>query len=439
MKEPDNGFRRKAYWLSGTLLLALASVVVHLQNPFHTSSLAATYIATLIAVPAILAVVLILTEQSDEKLHRYLKNTTLGVLLFGIVLPESLGFLIVVAPVAWFVAYLAAKDAGAQPSGTSPAVSGVSGTPTINNPTAAPPSSRDVEAERRRKKMALLCIVLSFTLVSLAGRMIYIKNMETTSLMFIGVPSLLAVLLVLSVNPRSAMGTVMTGITFVLLLSSILFGEGTICILMAAPIFYLFGAIITSVVQNTQKTGPTRMMLLAPLLFMSLEGTNARLSLSAEQSVSVRRVVAASAEQVARSLASPVQFRTQLPLYLRMGFPSPVSSSGAGLAVGSQRAIGFAGGEGKPGTLVMEIVQSQPQEVIFQRVSDSSKIAHWLQWEDAKVSWHQVDEAHTEVQWTLSYRRNLHPAWYFDPWERYATGLAAGYLIDNAAAPSEKP
>jgi hypothetical protein len=37
----------------------------------------------------------------------------------------------------------------------------------------------------------------------------------------------------------------------------------------------------------------------------------------------------------------------------------------------------------------------------------------------------------------LHYRRNLDPAWYFGPWERYGVGLAGKYLIDNLATPEK--
>jgi hypothetical protein len=39
------------------------------------------------------------------------------------------------------------------------------------------------------------------------------------------------------------------------------------------------------------------------------------------------------------------------------------------------------------------------------------------------------------VRWTIRYRRDLDPAWYFGPWERYAVRLAGNYLIDNVATP----
>src|SRR5260370_36007495 len=36
-----------------------------------------------------------------------------------------------------------------------------------------------------------------------------------------------------------------------------------------------------------------------------------------------------------------------------------------------------------------------------------------------------LDAHHTRVNWTLHFERRLDPAWYFRPWERYATHLAA--------------
>jgi hypothetical protein len=68
-------------------------------------------------------------------------------------------------------------------------------------------------------------------------------------------------------------------------------------------------------------------------------------------------------------------------------------------------------------------------------VSDTSHVAHWLKWEESTVEWFAVDSTHTRVQWTLRYRRLLDPAWYFAPWERYAAGLTADQLIQDAATP----
>ena len=437
----NNRLSREGYWILAILGLAFVSLMIWLRDPYALATQRIPVIVISIFVPTIFAVVLIMAHRPTTRSGQYSRFATLGVLLLGIIVPRSLPFIIVLAPLAWLIAYLLAKYHD-RPRPPAPVATTRAATPLIRtSPVPSAPLSPAVRAERlRRRKLTLLAIVLSFTIVSVAGRLIYGRHLETTSLMFIGIPAMLAILLVFTVRPKSALATAMTGITFVLLLSAIVFGEGVICILMAAPIFYLVGAIIAAVLEGSRHAqSPTQMMLLLPLLLMSFEGATDRISLPREQSVTAKRVVAARSDEITNDLAAPLRFRTDLPFYLRLGFPRPVSASGAGLQVGSRRRIAFAGGEGKPGALVMEIVEIAPQKVTFRAVSDESKVAHWLRWEDAVVSWRQIDDRHTEVSWTLRYRRNLDPAWYFEPWERYGTGLVANYLIDNVVVPAEKP
>ena len=125
-----------------------------------------------------------------------------------------------------------------------------------------------------------------------------------------------------------------------------------------------------------------------------------------------------------------------MPLYFRLGFPRPVAASGNGLNVGDRRTIHFAGGEGSPGDLTLEVTEHSATQTRFRMLDDTSHIVHWLKWQEALVEYQPVDSRHTRVTWTLRYRRLLHPAWYFKPWERYAVGLTADYLIDNVADPN---
>ena len=392
-----------------------------------------------VGVPTVLAVVVALSGPGATLESRYLKNTTLGLLVVGILAAEKFAFLLVIAPLAWLLAYVAAGQQERQTRArTNPAAH--SGTdPATTTPAPIPTPDPALELARiRRKQFVLVAIVLTFTIVSLIGRVIYMQHLEQTSVMFIGVPSVLALLLAVLVRPKSALGAAMTGISFVLLLSAILFGEGVICIIMAAPIFYVVGAIIGVIIDNNRKPRTAGLMLITPFLLMSLAGSRKQISLPREQTVISRAVVDANAHEVEAALAAPMQFRTRLPFYLRLGFPRPVSPQGSGLAIGDSRSIHFAGGEGKPGDLVMQVAATAPGTVTFQAVSDHSKVAHWLHWEDAVVSWRPIDACHTEVVWSLHYRRDLDPSWYFGPWERYGVGLAADYLIQNLATPALK-
>jgi hypothetical protein len=300
-----------------------------------------------------------------------------------------------------------------------------------------PGSGEDAsEAAARRKKLNLIAWILALAIVSLLLRLVYYTHNEITSLMFVGIPTVLAVLLALTPSAKSSVGIAARGVTIGLLISAILFGEGVVCVLMAAPIAYVVAISVAVAVSQSRPKGPAVMGLaLLPFVCMSFEGVSHRLSLPREQTVHVDRLVAARPEEVEATLAGPISFHKRLPVFFRMGFPRPVSARGTGLERGAERTIHFAGGEGHPGDLLMQVESRDSSGVIFRAVDDRSKIAHWLTWRSAEVRWRAVDANHTAVTWTLHYRRGLDPAWYFVPWEQYGARLAAGYLIDNLATP----
>ena len=175
---------------------------------------------------------------------------------------------------------------------------------------------------------------------------------------------------------------------------------------------------------------------------MSLEGISSNLSFSRDEIVVIEKIVPIDQLTLAKSLSITPKFDKELPFYLKLQFPRPVRTSGSGLAFGDQRIIHFAGGEGKPGDLTLSVKESQIYNSVdtvsfvkFGVVSDKSAIAHWLAWQESTIEWQAIDSTHTKVRWTIKYQRLLDPAWYFGPWERYAVGLSAEYLIDNLTNP----
>jgi hypothetical protein len=260
---------------------------------------------------------------------------------------------------------------------------------------------------------------------SLAYRILVTHHLEQTAALFIGLPTFLALFLAITTKAKTATGSIMTGLLIMLLMSGPILGEGFICVLMASPLFLLVGLIIGSLIDR----GHRSYMLALPIVFVSLEGTQDFLSLPRENSVTGERIVTVSTAEVGERMARTPRFPPILPPFLRLGFPRPARPAGTGLLVGARRIIHFAGGEGRPGDLILEIVENEPGHVRFRAVSDSSHIAHWLQWEQADITWQPVDASHTHVRWTLTYRRLLDPSWYFSPWERYAVGLAGQYYL----------
>ena len=91
------------------------------------------------------------------------------------------------------------------------------------------------------------------------------------------------------------------------------------------------------------------------------------------------------------------------------------------------------GMEARTGDLILELEEARAGLVRWR--ADSSHMTHFLNWRESIVRWEPIDAQTTRVTWTLRYRRDLDPSWYFGPMERYAARLAAGYLIDAVATP----
>ncbi len=306
---------------------------------------------------------------------------------------------------------------------------------------AAPRRAPDPRTRNAQRTLAVVVVAVAAAMATY--RLLAHEKLEQTAALFLGIPILLALVVIFAVRPRSLTGTVCKAITVGLLMAGLFLGEGFICLVMAAPLFYAIGVFAGSLVEaarrRSAKGGSIASCLLVLVLVpLSFEGVTPGLSFPREERITVEREVAAPPVEVARTLALSPHFDGRLPMFLRLGFPRPVAVSGEGLHPGSRRTIHFAGGEGKPGDLVLEVAEAGPGRVRFHPLADSSKLAHWLAWEDATVEWSPDGPGRTRVRWTQNFRRDLDPAWYFGPWERYAVGLAADYLIESAATPAER-
>ena len=94
----------------------------------------------------------------------------------------------------------------------------------------------------KNKKNSLYLLVGILAALSLFVRVVSSLHLEQTSILFVGLPAIVTVLVIkFAKTPKTARGVAFQSITIFLLMSSVLFGEGLICILMAAPIFYGLG------------------------------------------------------------------------------------------------------------------------------------------------------------------------------------------------------
>lgn len=295
--------------------------------------------------------------------------------------------------------------------------------------------------DQKQARFTLVTSIITIFAASLFFRTLVWNGLEHTSLVFIGIPMLVAVIVALLPMPKSAVGMVFKIITILLLLSMAVFGEAMVCVLFAAPIIYAVGlgfAVLIDYLHEDHRP-PTNLryviFIAVALSPASLEGVIPGFEFERVEHVTVVRRVHATAAEVEATLAQAPRFERRLPWFLRLGFPTPGATSGSGLAPGDERRIEFHHGH-HPGTLVLTVSDARPGALDFSARTDDSYITHWLSWREARVRWRELGDGYTEVAWTLTYRRRLDPSWYFAPLERYGVGHAAGYLIDTLATPA---
>lgn len=302
-----------------------------------------------------------------------------------------------------------------------------------------------------RNRLTLMGFITVLAVGSFLYKLIVLGRLDQTAILFIGLPAILAILASFIPKQKTFTGTILKGLTLSLLMaatfSAAFLGEGVICIFMAAPLFYVVGIVIGVILdiinrnpedRPNRNKGPLTAIIFIPFLIMSLEGVTSNFSFSRDETITVEKIVLGNSQAVEKALAHIPQFTTKLPFYLTLQFPRPEVAHGSGLAIGDKRTILFAGGEGKPGLLILTVASAKPGHVVFKAISDKSEIGHWLTWQESLVEWQEIDSQHTKVTWTIKYKRGLDPSWYFGPWERYAVGLSAEYLIDNLATPRQK-
>nr|WP_296768342.1 hypothetical protein [Rhodococcus sp. (in: high G+C Gram-positive bacteria)] len=294
-------------------------------------------------------------------------------------------------------------------------------------------------------------VVLAIAVAFFVKQVLEDTEKAQTAAFYVGIPAIVALIVVLTKPGGSAEGLVFRTITVVLSLAMIAAGEGFICVILAAPIFYLVGAVVAYAAgkaSRPDKRNDGLKIIIVPSLVLvaSLEGVLPATTFSSATTVTATRTVEASADEVEAAWEAPLDFGgTPLEGILGWGFPQPLADSGGTFAVGERRTVTFSGAHHRPlfvsehhwgehtTELAFEVVARSENSVRLKVVNDTTPISSWLAWSVADIEWIPVDAGHTDVRVELSYTRELAPAWYFGPIEKFVTERAAGYLIDSLA------
>lgn len=301
-------------------------------------------------------------------------------------------------------------------------------------------------AATRRAQGRIVTLTVALALGTLGYRAIMGAGLDQTAALFVGLPAMLAIVVATGPVTQTVTGLILRVMTVALLLSGIVLGETLVCLVVAAPLVYIIGIMIGVPIDNRRRRrglgqssgGP--MAVVGLVLLASIEGVVPSFAFPTAGSVTAVRHVEAAPHEVAAALAATPRFDAPLPLPLRVGFPRPVAASGDGLDIGDTRTVTFEGddhyGATHIGDLVLEVTERAPGRVVFTVATDRTRVAQWLRWDRAVVTW-RTSGSGTRVSWRLDYERQLAPAWYFAPVQHAAARVAAGYLIDTLALPGD--
>lgn len=288
----------------------------------------------------------------------------------------------------------------------------------------------DETKSKNQNKRILYVIVGVLVLASIGFRLINKYNLEQTSILFIGLPTLITLLVIkFSKTPKSTYGIVFRVITIFLLMSSILFGEGTVCILMSAPIFYGLAALLVFVYQYLKKKDKEKYLsiyVIPILLVLAVPMKNSEVS----KIHSVETISSVSNEAKLDWFNNDPILNENYPKFFKLGFPKPVNISGEGTSVGDKRHIQFLSNTKGIGTLSLEIESRDENSIVFKIIEDNTHIEHWLSWNKIKVDLINTSATETQIKWTSEFECKLSPAWYFEPLEKYTVQIMNQHLID---------
>ncbi|MFY7064254.1 hypothetical protein ACOQFV_00145 [Nocardiopsis changdeensis] len=300
-------------------------------------------------------------------------------------------------------------------------------------------------ASGSRWLLAALVLVLPVAVVAI--RLTHWGALDQTALFYLGLPTGIALLVVFTARPRSAMGVSMAVLTVVLAMSAVILGEGMVCLVIAAPLLYGVVALVTAVATAIARGGPRshQALFAVPLLFvLTLEGVAGISFLPRADRGEGGASTGADPAEVAAALAAPPAYGPFEAVFLRaVPFPEPVAATGTGLEVGDTRRIEFTprttlqiGSEPTPRHMELEVVESEVRadggRVVFE-VTEDAAFAKWMDMHRATATW-TADGDGTRMDWAIDYDRTYEPSWYFGPIQAYATDLAASYLAETFTA-----
>lgn len=283
----------------------------------------------------------------------------------------------------------------------------------------------------KKSRITLYAIVIVLIIANLAFKFLNDIKIEQTAILFVGIPSLITLLLIkYSKTPKSAYGVVFLTLTLFLLFSSILLGEGLVCIIFMAPIFYAVAGLIVFIKEYLKKKNKSKLnsFVLIPILFLFSQGHKIN---STPEVNTIKTMAKINTLSNLKNMNTAPNFLENFPIFFKIGFPKPLNIEGTGINVGDYRKIKFKSNTRGIGTLHLEIISKQENSITFVVINDDTHINHWLTFKEVTITIENDEDNTSTVSWITKFTCDLGPNWYFNPIEKYGVKVMNQHLINS--------
>ena len=266
----------------------------------------------------------------------------------------------------------------------------------------------------KNRRVAFSILFLAVAAFVIGYKAITLAELKTTSALFMGLPTLVGFLIVSLTRTSSAYGMTVKASLVILCLVAPLLGEGSICILMMAPLFLgmnLAMVFLYKTIKKTTKRIFASLVMIALPFFMGLVEKNSLEGEGEFLKVSTEKVVQGRAEDWLDKIDHSSNISDDIPFFLVLGFPLPVKIA----TDEGQLLVHFD----KGGSWKVEKTRKDGL-VKYTLVEDSSKIGSWITIRESLVEVGPMGADKTLIRQTTSYRSKVFPEWYFHPFQRLA-------------------
>lgn len=299
-------------------------------------------------------------------------------------------------------------------------------------------------------KPQIIMLMLMIAGASLGVRALLHYHFEQSALFYVGIPYLIAMLLVLLRSPEEATSRKRVYLNhlidaFIIMLgSSVILFEGFLCVAMFMPIYLLVLSLVfiaDYLVRRLRAKGRgTLHVQLLPLLLLvsSFEGSNTQLSFERQQTVRVSRTVPYSVTEIKQHLLQPMELQKSRSWFLSM-FPMPYWIEAGSLNEGDLHKIHYRYYKWfvtnvHEGSMWLQIKKVDSRLIQTKILKDTSYISHYLRLIGTEIKMEPVGIDHTRVTLSIAYERKLDPYWYFQPLTRYGVSNMAELLMKEVIA-----